>query len=84
MGVEVSGFLVTSTLLVSHAVLGDAGPYSCALPVFSNKGFPRAKANVHVIYGITIHSVMHYIVITFTGDHAAVQGGALSTHRYSR
>jgi len=68
MGVEVSGFLVTSTLLVSHAVLGDAGPYSCTLPVFSNRDFPRAQANVHVIYG----------------DHAAVQGGALSTHRYSR
>ena len=51
MGVEVSGDLVTSTLVVSNAVLEDAGPYSCTLPVFSNKEFARAQANVHVIYG---------------------------------
>jgi len=68
MGVEVSGFLVSSTLLVSHAVLSDAGQYSCTLPLFSNKEFPRAQAYVHVIYG----------------DHAAVQGGALPRYYYSR
>ena len=51
MGVSVSGHLVTSTLLISDAKMGDAGPYSCTLPVFSNKDFPRARAYVHVIYG---------------------------------
>ena len=51
MGVSVCGHLVTSTLLISDAGQGDAGPYSCTLPVFSNKDFPRARAYVHVIYG---------------------------------
>jgi len=65
MGVEVSGDLVTSTLLVNHAVLEDAGPYSCTLPVFNNKDFPRARATVHVIYG----------------DRLAVHGSAVIFHR---
>jgi len=68
MGVEVSGNLVTSTLLVSHAVLGDAGPYSCTLPVFSNKDFPRAQAIVHVIYG----------------DHLAVQRNGVTLYICTR
>ena len=51
MGVEVSGELVTSILVVNNAVVGDAGSYSCTLPVFGNKDFPRARANVHLIYG---------------------------------
>ena len=51
MGVSVSGHLVTSTLLISKAGLQDAGPYSCTMPVYSNKDFPRARAYVHVIYG---------------------------------
>ena len=51
MGVSVSGHLVTSTLLIYNAKQRDAGPYSCTLPVFSNKDFPRARAYVHVIYG---------------------------------
>jgi hypothetical protein len=51
LGVSVSGQLVTSTLLISDAGIGDAGPYSCTLPVFRNKDFPRASACVHVIYG---------------------------------
>jgi len=67
MGVEVSGDLVTSTLLVNHAVLEDAGPYSCTLPVFNNKDFPRARATVHVIYG----------------DRLAVHGGAVTCNRYN-
>lgn len=51
MGVEVSGALVTSILLVNNAVVEDAGSYSCTLPVFGNIDFPRARANVHLIYG---------------------------------
>ena len=51
MGVAVYGHLVTSTLLISNAGQGDAGPYSCTLPVFSNKDFARARAYVHVIHG---------------------------------
>ena len=51
MGVEVSGELVTSILVLTNAVVGDAGSYSCTLPVFGNKDFPRARANVHLIYG---------------------------------
>ena len=62
MGVEVSGDLVTSSLLVNNAVVGDAGSYSCTLPVFGNMDFPRARANVHLIYG----------------DRLAVHGSALT------
>ena len=51
MGVSVSGYLVTSTLLTSNAGQRDAGPYSCTLPVFRNKNFPRARTYVHVIFG---------------------------------
>lgn len=51
MGVEVSGDLVTSVLMVNNAGDGDEGSYSCTLPVFGNIDFPRAKANVHLIYG---------------------------------
>lgn len=51
MGVEVSGDLVTSILIVNNAADGDAGSYSCTLPVFGNADFPRARANVHLIYG---------------------------------
>ena len=50
-GVSVSGNQVTSTLLISNAVVEDAGPYSCTLPVFGNKDFPRARVMVHIIYG---------------------------------
>ena len=57
MGVEVSGDLVTSTLLVNNAVVEDAGSYSCTLPVFDNISFPRGKANVHLIYG---RLALHY------------------------
>ena len=32
IGVSVSGHLVKSTLLISDAKMGDAGPYSCTLP----------------------------------------------------
>lgn len=60
MGVEVSGDLVTSILIVNNAGGSDAGSYSCTLPVFGNMDFPRARANVHLIYG----------------DRLAVQGGA--------
>ena len=51
MGVEVSGDLVTSILIVNNAGDSDAGSYSCTLPVFGNVDFPRARANVHLIYG---------------------------------
>lgn len=51
MGVEVSGDLVTSILIVNNAGDSDAGSYSCTLPVFGNMDFPRARANVHLIYG---------------------------------
>ena len=51
MGVEVSGDLVTSILIVNNAGGSDAGSYSCTLPVFGNMDFPRARANVHLIYG---------------------------------
>jgi hypothetical protein len=61
MGVSVSGHLVTSTLLISNAVMQDAGPYSCTLPVFRNKDFPRAKAYVHVIYGKTFYKQFYSI-----------------------
>ena len=50
-GVKISGHEVTSTLLISAAVLEDAGPYSCTLPVLGNKDFARARVMVHVIYG---------------------------------
>ena len=63
MGVEVSGDLVTSTLLVNNAVLEDAGPYSCTLPVFNNKDFPRARATVHVIHGETC-LLMYQLYVT--------------------
>ena len=48
-GVSVYGHQVTSTLLISDAVLEDAGPYSCTLPVFGYKDFPRARVIVHII-----------------------------------
>ena len=51
MGVSVSANLVTCTLLISKAGRQDAGPYSCTMPVYSNKDFPRARVYVHVIYG---------------------------------
>ena len=51
MGVEITGDLVVSTLLVVQAVLEDAGQYSCTSHVFGNKDFPRARVGVHVILG---------------------------------
>ena len=59
MGVQVEGDRLVSTLLINRAEVEDEGVYSCSLPVFSNREFPRAKATVHVI----------------TGDRLAVQGG---------
>ena len=52
MGVKVSGLQVTSTLLISDAVLKDAGLYSCTLPILGNKDFPRARVMVHIIHGM--------------------------------
>ena len=49
--VSVSAHRVTSTLLISAAVVGDAGLYSCTLPVLGSKDFPRARVIVHIIYG---------------------------------
>ena len=60
MGVKVSGHLVTSTLLISVAVLEDAGRYSCTLPVFGNKKFPRARVMVHIIYGKNVPIVLYH------------------------
>ena len=51
MGVEVSGSLVTSNLLISDAVVQDAGHYSCTLQVYNYSDFPRARVRVHVIHG---------------------------------
>ena len=84
MGVEVSGELVTSILVVNNAVVGDAGSYSCTLPVFGNKDFPRARANVHLIYGESYWRLegkgrgpwelcLHHFV---PGDRLAVHGSA--------
>merc|ERR1712098_221719 len=61
MGVEITGDLVVSTLLVVKAVHEDAGQYSCTSHVFGDKDFPRARVQVHVIQG----------------DHLAVQGGSV-------
>ena len=67
MGVEVSGDLVTSSLLVNNAVVGDAGSYSCTLPVFGNMDFPRARANVHLIYGkATEHEQQYNLSVQVT------------------
>ena len=65
MGVEVSGDLVTSILVVNNAGDGDAGSYSCTLPVFGNIDFPRAKANVHLIYGKINESSQHGLYLSF-------------------
>ena len=65
MGVEVSGDLVTSILIVNNAADGDAGSYSCTLPVFGNADFPRARANVHLIYGKINESSQHKHNLSF-------------------
>ena len=46
-----SGDLVVSTLAVSAAVLGEAGPYSCTSTVFGYRDFPRARVRVHLLQG---------------------------------
>jgi hypothetical protein len=48
-GVKVSGHEVTSILLISAAVLEDAGLYSYTWPVLGKRDSPRARVMVHVI-----------------------------------
>ena len=83
---SVSGQEVTSTLLISAAVLEDAGPYSCTLPVLGNKDFPRARVMVHVIYGKD--SYQSFVLVFYSkyvqGDQLAVQAAANPVQYYSR
>ena len=78
-GIEVSGSLVTSTLLISDAVLQDAGHYSCTLPLFSNKDFPRARATVHVIYGIRFYNIFTLNIYYLYRGSAGCAGGCRNT-----
>ena len=59
-GVSVSGHQVTNNLLIPAAVLEDAGLYSCTLPAFGNKDFPRARVMVHIIYGKKFVRVLYH------------------------
>jgi hypothetical protein len=83
-GVSVSGQEVTSTLLISAAVLGDAGQYSCTLPAFGNMDFPRARLMVHIIYGKKYCQSFVFYLQYVQGDQLAVQAAAEPVRKYSR
>ena len=58
-----TGVSVTGHLIISTAVVQDAGTYSCTLQSYSYKHFQRAEVVVHVIYGkctLLLYSYKHF------------------------